>query len=140
VPNFRSFVLSRTPFQSPLHSNSRKARQHKATMADEEVTVDVTRIDISPNPAPLGAELSLEVRERQRDRERRAPTTAWRALPRSQDETRGGCVPAPRSADCWRRTRSRERSDGPLIIQKRFSEASETRCQGVMVMAVCHHG
>ena len=28
-----------------------------------EVAVDVTRIDISPNPAPLGAELSLEVSE-----------------------------------------------------------------------------
>ena len=31
-------------------------------MADEGVTVDVTRLDISPNPAPLGAELNLEVR------------------------------------------------------------------------------
>lgn len=29
---------------------------------DEGIKVDVTRIDISPNPAPLGAELSLEVR------------------------------------------------------------------------------
>lgn len=26
--------------------------------------MDVTRIDIAPNPAPMGAELSLEVREK----------------------------------------------------------------------------
>mmetsp|Transcript_25624 Transcript_25624/g.40950 ORF Transcript_25624/g.40950 Transcript_25624/m.40950 type:complete len:107 (-) Transcript_25624:1805-2125(-) len=30
-------------------------------MADEGITVDVTRIDISPNPAALGSELNLEI-------------------------------------------------------------------------------
>ena len=29
-----------------------------------EVTVDVTRLDATPNPAPLDAELNLEARER----------------------------------------------------------------------------
>ena len=33
-------------------------------MAEDGVTVGVTKIDIFPNPAPMGAELNLEVRER----------------------------------------------------------------------------